>query len=681
MSSDEIYTRWIRVERGPPLFYNQCFQQQGASSRADKGETDLLNLRDNKTAVKILLGGILVFISAVMVLQLTPLGGIGSNNGSPDAVATVGGENISIIDVRQELAQRTQGQNLPPMLEGLYLRQQLDQMVFERLLQMEADRLGIQVTPEEITQRIKQLLPTAFPGGNWVGPERYAEEVQVRAQMSVPQFEDLIRKEVLMGKFRNLVTDGIQVTPQEVAARYRYLNEKIQLDYVAIKASDLESSIKPTDAELSAYFKKNESKYQVPERRSAKYALLDTDQLKQSIKISDADAQAYYQQHLSDYKVENRVDVAHIVFNTLGKTDAEIALIKKQADKVDEQAKHGANFADLAKKYSEDTNTKTKGGEIGWIVAGQTAPAFEKAAFSLPKGAVSDVVQTSYSFDIIKVLDKELAHTKPLEQVKSEIVNTLTQEKLNSDLSEISDKMAAAVRQPNQNIDAIAKQFSLQTGETPLVGVTDSVGDLGTESALQEALFSLHPGELSQPVSIKRGYVILSVDKIAPAHQGTLAEVHDRVLADYRKEKAQVLAEQKAEDLAKKAKGGEAFDKVAKSLGLDAKTTDPITRTSQISDLGPAKQLETAFDMSLGRTGAPALLGGSWVVYQVKSKQSTNPADFAKAKGDLEKQILQDKQQAAFEAFHNALQKRYEQEGKLAFNSENMKLLTSQSSS
>ena len=628
-----------------------------------------------------MLGGILVFISGVMVLQLTPLGGIGSNTGSPDAVATVGGENISIVDVRQQLAQRTQGQNLPPMLEGLYLRQQLDQMVFERLLQMEADRLGIQVTPEEITQRIKELLPTAFPGGNWVGPERYAEEVQLRAQMSVPQFEDYIRKDVLVGKFRNLVTDGIQVTPQEIAARYRYLNEKIQLEYVAIKSSDLESSIKPTEAELSAYFKRNESKYQVPERRSAKYALLDTDQVKQSIKISDADAQAYYQQHLGDYKVENRVDVAHIVFNTLGKTDAEVALIKKQADKVDEQAKHGANFGDLAKKYSEDANTKSKGGEIGWIVAGQTAPAFEKAAFSLPKGAVSDVVQTSYSFDIIKVLDREEAHTKPLEQVEPDIVNTLTQEKLNSDLSDVSDKLAAAVRQPNQSIDSIAKQFNLQTGETPLVGVTDPVGDLGTESALQEALFSVHTGELSQPISIKRGYAILSVDKIAPAHQGTLSEVHDRVLADFRKEKAQTLAQQKAEELAKKAKGGEAFDKVAKSLGLDSKTTDPITRTSQISDLGPAKQLEAAFDMPLGQTGAPALLGGSWVVYQVKSKQGVNPADFAKTKADLEKQILQDKQQAAFEAFHNALQKRYEQEGKLAFNAENMKLLTSQASS
>lgn len=641
----------------------------------------MLNLRDNKTAVKILLGGILVFISGVMVLQLTPLGGIGSNNGSPDAVVTVGGENISIVDVRQQLAQETRGQSLSPMLEGLYLRQELDQMVFDRLLQMEADRLGIQVTPEEITQRIKELIPTAFPGGNWVGPERYAEEVQLRTQMSVPQFEDYIRKDVLVGKFRNLVTDGIQVSPQEVEARYRYLNEKLQLDYVAIKASDLESSIKPTDAELSAYFTKNESKYQVPERRSAKYALLDTDRLKQTIKISDADAQTYYQQHLGDYKVENRVDVVHIVFNTLGKTDAEIALIKKQAESVDEQAKRGANFADLAKKYSEDTNTKSKGGEIGWIVAGQTAPAFEKAAFSLPKGAVSDVVQTSYSFDIIKVLDKEEAHTKPFEEVKSEIVNTLTQEKLNSELSDISDKMTAAVRQPNQSIDALAKQFDLQTGETPLVSVTDPIGDLGAESALQEALFSLHTGELSQPISIKRGYVVLSVDKIAPAHQGTLAEVHDRVLADYRRDRAQILAQQKAEELGKEAKSGQAFDRAAKSLGLDPKTTDPITRTSQVGDLGPAKQLGAAFEMSVGQTGAPALLGGSWIVYQVKSKEAVNPADFAKAKADLEKQILQEKQQAAFEAFHIALQKRYEQEGKLAFNTENLKLLISQSSS
>lgn len=640
----------------------------------------LKNLSQSKTAVKVFLGGILVLICGAMVLTLAPISPVGTT-GSPDAVATVGGENISIIDVRQQFAQQSRGQNVPPVLQGLYMRQVLDQMIFNRLLEMEADRLGLQVTPEETTERIKQILPTAFPGGTWVGAERYSQEVQLRTGMSVPQFEDFVRTDVLVSKFRDLVTDGITVTPEEVEAHYRYLNEKIQLDYVAIKATDLESSIKPTDAELAAYFSQNESKYQVPEKRSAKYALLDTDQLKQNIKISDADAGAYYQQHLADYKVENRADVAHISFNTLGKTDAEIALIRQQAQKVDDQAKHG-NFADLAKKYSDDTNTKAKGGEIGWIVAGQTAPAFEKVAFSLPKGAVSDLVQTPYSFDIIKILDKENAHTKPLDEVKASIVSLLTQEKLNSDLNDISDKLAAAVRKSNrQNIDDIAKQFNLKTGETPIVSVTDPLGDLGSEPALQEALFSLHQGELSQPISISRGYVIISVDKIAAAHQGTLTEVRDRVLADYQKEKAQGLAEQKAESLVKEAKAGQAFDKAAKSLGLEPKTTDPITRTSQVGDLGPARELDAAFAVSVGQTGSPALINGSWIVYQVKSKQAINPADFAKAKGDLQKQILEDKQRAAFEAFHDALQKRYEQEGKLAFNAANMKLLTEQSSS
>lgn len=631
--------------------------------------------------MKVFLGGILVLICGAMVLTLAPVGGIGGNTGTPDAVATVGGENISVTDVRQKFAEQTRGQNVPQVMQGLYMRQMLDQMVFQRLLEMEADRLGMQVTPDEITLRIKQLLPSAFPGGVWIGADRYAQEVEIRTGMSVPEFEDYIRTALLVDKFRDLVTDGISVTPAEVEARYRYENEKVQLAYAEIKPSDLESSIAPTDKELSAYFSKNEFKYQVPEKRSAKYALLDLNQLKQGIKISDADVQAYYQQHLDDYKVENRVDVAQIVFNTLGKTDAEVALAKQQAQKVDDQAKQGANFADLAKKYSEDANTKTKGGDIGWIVAGQTAPEFEKAAFSLPKDGISDVVQTPYSFDIIKVLDKETAHTKSLDEVKDQIVTTLTQEKLNSGETDISDKLAAAVRQSNrQDLGTLAKEFNLQTGETPLVSVTDPVGDLGAAPALQEALFSLHQGELSEPISIDRGYVIISVDKVVPGHQGSLAEIRDRVLADYRKDKAQDLAKQKAQKLASDLKTGTAFDKAAKSLGLNAKTTDPITRTSQIPDVGSAKELEPAFNMAVGQAGGPTLVNGNWIVYQVKVKQGSSPADFAKAQDALQKQILSEKQNAAFEAFHDALQRRYEEEGKLAFNQANLKLLLNQTS-
>jgi peptidyl-prolyl cis-trans isomerase D len=642
----------------------------------------LKNLNQRKTGVKIFLGAVLVAISAAMVLTLAPVGGIGTQSGSPDAVVTIAGQPITIAEVQQQFQQQTQGQAIPPMMQGLYMQQVLQQMVFKRLLELEAQRLGMQVTDQELTQQIKQILPSAFVGGTWIGSQRYAQEVQIRTGMTVPQFEDYVRTGLLQEKFQRLVTDGLTVSPQELEERYRWENEKVQLNYVAVNPADLESSIKPTDAELAAYFAKNQLKYQVPERRSAKYALLDVAKLRQQIQVSDAEIQAYYQAHLSDYKVANRVHVEHILFNTLGKTDAEVALIKLTAQKVDEQAKKGGNFEDLAKKYSDDPNSKDKGGDIGWIVAGQTAPTFEQAAFSLPKGGVSDLVQTPYGFEIIKVLDKETAHTKTLAEVKDSIVSTLTQEKLNQAENDISDKMAAAVRQSiRQPLDPIAKQFNLETGETPLVSVNDSVGDLGNAQALKEALFALNEGELSQPIAIDRGYVILKVEKIVPSHQGTLEEVKDRVLADYRKEKSQELAQQKAQELAKLVKSGEAFEKAAKSEGLTEKSTDLLSRSGQIANLGPMKNFEAAFNMNIGQTGGPILTGGDWVVYQVKAKQGVNPQDFAKAKADLEQQILQEKQSIAFEAFHEALVDRYQKEGKLTYNAQNLKLLTSQASS
>ena len=165
--------------------------------------------------------------------------------------------------------------------------------------------------------------------------------------------------------------------------------------------------------------------------------------------------------------MEDRVHVEHILLKTVGKTEAESAEIQKQAEDVLKQAKKGANFEDLAKKYSEDTGTKEKGGDLGWIVDKQTVPEFQQAAFSLPRGSISDLVKTNYGFHIIKVLDKESAHTKTFEEVRSTIEPILAEEKLNSLSNDVSAQMASAIRQSNrQSLDDLAKKFDLQIGET-----------------------------------------------------------------------------------------------------------------------------------------------------------------------------------------------------------------------
>jgi len=625
---------------------------------------------DRNRWIKITMAVILGLIIVSMVVTLIP-GLMSGTTGasSPDAIVTIAGQSITVTDFQQQFEQVTRNQTIPPMLRGAYAKQVLDQMIFQRALEYEADRLGIRVTPEEVTERIKEILPTAWSGNTWL-KDRYASEVELRTGMSVSEFETLLQNEMLLDKFHGLVTDGITVTPEEIAREFRWRNEKVKIEYALVKPADLAASIHPADAELAAWFARNASRYQIPEKRSARYALLDLSKLRANTTVSEDTLRAYYNSHLDEYKVENRVNVEHILFKTVGKTDAEVAEIRKKAEDVLKQAKHGANFEDLAKKFSDDS-TKEKGGALGWIVEGQTVPEFQQAAFSLPKGAISDLVKTQYGLHIIKVLDRETAHTKSYEEVRDSILQPLTDQKVSAEASDIANQMAAAVRQSDrQPLDDLAKKFNLEVGVTALAGVADPILPLGNAPELHQALFALRTGELSQPISIDSGYAILTVKDIQSAHQATLAEVHDRALADYQSEKSVDLAHARAEELSKRAQAGEDFDKVANSLGLAVKTSDSVARSGSIPDIGAGRQIAAAFNMTIGQVSAPAQSGANWLVYKTVSHDAPNPADLATQQTDIQQQLLQTKQNAAFEAFHKDLIDRLTKEGKLTRNND-----------
>ena len=632
---------------------------------------------DRNRWIKITMTVILTLICLSMVITLIPglySGSAGAN--SPDSVASVGGQDITVVEVQRQLNQVSHGQSIPPMLKGLYAKQILDQMVFQRALELEAQRLGIRVTPEEETERIKQIVPTAFAGDTWL-KDRYALEIQRRAGMSVEDFETFLRNQMLLDKFRAIVTDGISVTPVEIEQEFRRRNEKAQIEYALVKPAELAATIHPTDAELNAYYQKNASRYQVPEKRSARYALLDLAKLRARTRVDDAALRAYYNSHIEEYKVQNRAHVEHILLKTIGKTDAEVAEIRAKAQDVLNKAKKGANFEDLAKKFSEDDATKPKGGDLGWIVEGQTVPEFQQTAFSLPKGSISDLVKTQYGFHIIKVLDRETAHTKPLEEVRDAILPILLDEKVRQDGNDISNQMAAAVRQSNrQPLEELAKKFNLALGEAPPATATDPIGELGSTPDLHQTLSQLRPGELSSPLQVPEGFVILTVKDIQPAHQGTLAEAHDRVLADYQQDQSAELARTKANELAKVAQAGTSFDKAAKSLGLAVKTSEPFSRTGTIPDLGSGRQVEAAFGMPVGQVSPAAQVGGNWLVYRVVGHQPVNPAEFTAQAEQIRQQSLQSKQSAAFDAFRTALQDRLKKEGKLVINADAMKRLS-----
>jgi len=505
--------------------------------------------------------------------------------------------------------------------------------------------------------------------------------VEAASGMGVPEFEDLVGQGLLEEKFRELVTDGMTVSPAEVQQEFRRRNDKIKISYAVVKPEDLQSKIEASDADLSAYFEKNKARYNVPERRVVQYAFLDLEQLRLHADISQDQIRAYYNDHIDSYKQPDRAHVAHILFKTVGKTDAESEEIRKKAEDVLKKAKSGANFGDLAKQYSEDTS-KDKGGDLDWIVRGQTVPEFEQAAFTLPIGSVSDLVKTQYGFHIIKVLDRQAARTQTLDEVFPQILGTLQEDQAQRAAEDLSGQISAEIRRSGRvSIDDLAKKFNLKLGQTPPLEANQPIPEVGNSPELAETVFRLRPGDDSSPIHTDKGYVVISVKEDQPAHPATLAEVRDRVLADYRHEKATDLAKARAEDLAKRAKSGEDLTKAAKALGLEAKTSDLFSRTGSVSDLGGAAQLGPAFSLSVGQTSDAVSLGANWAVYKVLDRQDANPADMAKQQQDVQQQLLDARRTMAFEAFRKSLDNSMRQGGKLKLNAENLRRITTPSSS
>jgi len=163
--------------------------------------------------------------------------------------------------------------------------------------------------------------------------------------------------------------------------------------------------------------------------------------------VSDSDIKAYYDQHLSQYSVPEQRTVAHILVKT-----------KALADRLYTQIQGGANFAALAKKYSQDPGSKSLGGKLT-ISKGQTVGPFDQTAFLLSTGQVSHPVKTQFGYHIIKALgDVKPAKTTPLSgDVKKSIKQQLEQQKKNDAMTAWTTKL-----QKDYN-----KKISYQTGYAP----------------------------------------------------------------------------------------------------------------------------------------------------------------------------------------------------------------------
>lgn len=624
--------------------------------------------RHRQTLIKVVFGIILFLTVVSMVVYLIP--GFTGTSDDPtisETVAEVAGEKIRSGELQQTVSQISRANRIPSEMMGLYTSQVLNDMILEKVSLREARRLGLQVAESEVVTRLHQI-PDLFPGGKFVGQQQYEDMIFERFGMGIAQFEQRYRQAMLIEKLRDLVTDTVAVTPEEVRTAFQNDNEKLVVSYAFVDPSELKREITPNDATLEAYFQKNKSRYQVPEKRSVKILWLEQQRIRSAISIPESVLKKYYEDHKDNYRKEERVQVSHILWKATDKEPAKLAEAKKKAEDLLKKLKGGADFAQLAKENSQDTTTAVGGGDLGWIVRKQTVPEFEKAAFSLPPGTLSDPVQTVYGIHILKVVAHEQARLQPLEEVKAGILSALQEERVQATLPGLAEEAAAAVRRAPSEIEALTQKYQGIFLPTGPLAQQDLVPGLGQAPGFQQEVFSLQKGQVGAAVPLPSGYAIPLLADILPPHQGEFAEVKDQVKSDYVEEQARDKASTKSKELAKllEQQAKKDLAKAAKGLGLTVKTSDPVTRDGTIPLLGKLTELDPkAFSRQVEEVAGPFSVGSGQVIYHVDLRLAPQEEDFAKQKDQIQERLLNQKRQLTFSVFQDDLKRKLEASGDL----------------
>jgi len=643
---------------------------------------------------KVLLGGLLTIVCVFMVITLVP--GFGSSNyfgtGTPSrgVVATIDGDQVTSLEV-QKTARRMIEQQFQhntaqaAMLMPFFASQAAEQLINEKVIAAEAHRLGLRATDADVRDEIQhgQYASAFFPNGKFVGEDAYEERLQ-QANVTVDEFENNVKEQILFDKVRGLVTASATVTDAEVHDKFEKENTKVKFDYAVLKKEDIRKGLHPADAELKAYYEQNKAKYNnsIPEKRKISYVLVDKSKVQAQTQITPQELKAYYDEHQDEYRVPDQVNVRHILIKTPlpgsdGKIDQKaVDAARQKVQDVLAQLQAGGNFADLAKKYSEDTASAKDGGSLGWIQRGRFGSADEDTVvFGLPKGGTSGVIATGSGFDIVRVDDKQSAHLKSLDEVKGDIEPVLKQQKVAQAAEGQANSLADQARAGGLDKAAAAKGLSVVT--TDFISRGDALPGVGVAPQLMEAIFSAAEKSPPDEAEVPTGFVVYQLLAIQPPSTPTFDQIRSRVETEFTNDRATALLNQKTQELSDRAKAGHDLKKAARELGAEMKTSDFVLPDGQVPDIGSMTgPASVAFTMKPGEISGPIDTVNSGVVLSLLDKQEPSEQDFASKRDQIRNGLLQQEQSQLFGLFVENVRQQMEKSGKVKINQEELKALT-----
>lgn len=607
---------------------------------------------------------IILFLGAIIVSFALFVGNSQFGNPLGAEVADINGEPISQREFAVHYEREIQryrdllkGSLTPDMLKGLNIKGNLiDQLIQKKLVLQEARSLGLTASDDDLADYLAKT--PEFQIGGRFSKERYLQVLQAN-RLTPAQFEEDQRDQLTMQRLYSLILDAVHVTDAEARERYRVEQEKINLSFIRLPISDFASQVKLTDDDIKKYYERNRESLKEPARVQIEYLSYPYDQFTSSVEVTDAEIEEFYKANLNNQFHKPREAKIRYISISLppGAGVEQKKAAQERAQNVVKEARAGKDFAQLAKRESDDP-AAIKGGDVGWIAAGQMPPHIEKAIFSLSKGGVSDPVESPAGFQIFKVEDLKAEKTTTLQEARGEITKSLKIEKAKREAGKIADRDREKALS-GSSFNDLAKASGAALRVTSSFASGETVPEIGDNPDFYKAAFALGAKDTSPIIEGRNAYYVLRLKERKESVVPPLENVSGRIEKALRESKAYELALQRGNTLLDRLKKEKDIVKLAQDNNLKLDETGWFFRGApQMPKLGDLAELKgEAITLSAQKPIPERLYTQKDALYLVtfKDSQGADMEQFEKEKGSIKKQTLAESRQRALIKFMEGL--------------------------
>jgi len=533
----------------------------------------------------------------------------GASTAQGGVVARVAGEPINFNEYNQTFnnmvrfyRQQFRDQFTEAMIERLDIKNQaMDSLIQKKILMVEADKQGVRVTDDEVAESIKTN-PSFHRDGKF-SASVYKNFLKFQ-RLTPLKFEESQRETLLINKVQSLIKSAAKVSEPEALEIFKKEAEKIKLDYVTVFDDKFEKEFEVSDAEIKAHYDKNKSKFKTQEKFKTQYVLLEAKNYESEIIPDEKEIDNYYKAKISTYSIKKKYQARHILFRLDPKAADESASIKEKQEAADKAAKKRAedvlkeiesgdiSFEDAAKKYSDDKTSGEKGGDLGEFEAGVMVPEFEKQLNKLKPDSISKVIRTPFGYHIAKLLKITPGRTKPLSEVKDQVVQSLKSLKANQKIRRIARRIHREAEK-SKDLSQAAESHGAEVKTSDYFTRRDHIlPEIGAAPQFYEKAFALKDDQISEPINTpERSFVLKVVERVAPSIPA-LEKVKEDVKAAVLRTKNKEHAQARFKELSASFSKEKDLEKLAGELEVDSKSTPLFSMVDSIPGIGNVQQIK-----------------------------------------------------------------------------------------